>query len=403
MTDTPGKNPYRPGAAVPPLFLAGRSSETARFRRVLEGSPELPANIRLTGLRGVGKTVLLKEFERIADEELEWLTNRVQIEPRHNREQDISRLLADLADLAALKASRAARLRRRAKEAVAAARSALRVTYEDVEFSLAPGVGEKQEPLLKALYDATKMAVEQGHTGYLVMLDEAQVLRDERARDGEHPVSLVIAAFNGMQELGLPLALVLCGLPTLRANLLNARTYSERMFRGEEIGSLEGEAAVDAFVRPLDETGVTASESLVTRVVEEVKGYPYFIQFWGAELWEAARIARTRVFDNALLDEIEQDIYDQLDGDFYERRVEALTPSEQDLLISTADCPYPPLRTADIHSRSAKREGNVNVLMGRLADQGVIYRVQKGIYRYTAPGFHDFLLRRRQRLQSRRA
>lgn len=81
--------------------------------------------------------------------------------------------------------------------------------------------------------------------------------------------------------------------------------------------------------------------------------------------------------------------------------MEALTPAEQDLLTATANCPYPPLRTADIHRRSGKSEGNVNVLMGRLADQGVVFRIQKGQYEYTAPKFHDYLQRRRARLTER--
>ena len=63
MSAQPGKNPYRPGAAVPPLFLAGRTAEKRRFSGILRGAPELPANVRLTGLRGVGKTVLLKESQ----------------------------------------------------------------------------------------------------------------------------------------------------------------------------------------------------------------------------------------------------------------------------------------------------------------------------------------------------
>lgn len=85
-----------------------------------------------------------------------------------------------------------------------------------------------------------------------------------------------------------------------------------------------------------------------------------------------------------------------MDRDFYDPRVESLTPAEQDLLVVTAECDYPPLRTADIHRVAGRSEGNVNVLMGRLAEQGVVYRVQKGQYRYTAPQFHDYLNRRRQ-------
>jgi hypothetical protein len=183
--------------------------------------------------------------------------------------------------------------------------------------------------------------------------------------------------------------------------LLKARTYTERMFRGEEISRLARSEAVEALVRPLDDTGVTAEDELIRRVVDKVEGYPFFIQLWGAELWEAAQLAGVDRFDVTVLDSVEPDIYRRLDIDFYDGRVESLTPAEQDLLMSTAGCPYPPLRTADIHSRVGKSESNVNVLMGRLTEQGVVFRIQKGQYEYTAPKFHDYLQRRAVRIAHR--
>jgi hypothetical protein len=168
------------------------------------------------------------------------------------------------------------------------------------------------------------------------------------------------------------------------------------MFRGEVIAELTGNPgpARDAFVEPLTMTLRTADESLVARVLDEVEGYPFFIQLWGAELWDAAEDAQTDVFTIDLLDSIESDIYARLDEEFYAGRTETLTPGEQDVLLSTAGCPYSLLRTSDIRSRSTKSEGNVNVLMGRLTDQGVLYRIQKGVYEYTAPKFHQYLQRR---------
>lgn len=384
-----------------PLFLAGRTQELRRFEATLRATPHLPGNVRLTGLRGVGKTVLLKEFEKAAKAKPNWATSRVQIEPRHNREDDLTDLLVELCEQAKLQVSRAARLRDKLKGVATAATGLVRVSYEDFEFSLGLPTGEQQRTIMKSLFETTAAADKAGFTGYLLMLDEAQVLRDEKDRDAEHPLSLLIAAVNSLQERELPVGLVLCGLPTLRANLLRARTYSERMFRGEEIGRLSPEEAREAFVRPLDQTVIDAEPELVQRVIDEVEGYPFFIQLWGAELWEAARDADVDVFDNALLDQVEPDIYRRLDNDFYEGRVESLTPAEQDLLTATANCPYPPLRTADIHRRAVKSEGNVNVLMGRLADQGVVFRIQKGQYEYTAPKFHDYLKRRKVRLAER--
>src|SRR5678815_4066477 len=64
----PIENPYSPGAGSPPPELVGRDPilEQAQILlgRVQQGRPE--KSMLLTGLRGVGKTVLLNEIERLA-------------------------------------------------------------------------------------------------------------------------------------------------------------------------------------------------------------------------------------------------------------------------------------------------------------------------------------------------
>jgi len=394
MTARPEKNPYRPGAATPPLYLAGREPQLAQFPKVLRGAPEIPANMRLTGLRGVGKSVLLKEFEALSVAE-GWAVVRHQLEPRHNTEETVSQLLAGSLESAKQRMSRARRLKAGVANAVEVGRRLMSVQYEDVTFTMG-GSSAVELDLSRNLYDVVEAALDTGHEGFALLLDEAQVIRDDTGRGGEHPLSMLVAAVNALQEAGLPLALVMCGLPTLRANLQRARTYSERMFRGANIAELTGNPgpARDAFVEPLSGTSVSADERLIARVLDEVEGYPFFIQLWGAELWEAASDAGLKQFTERLLDSIEVDIYRRLDEEFYAGRVETLTPSEQDLLVSTAFCPYPPLRTSDIRGRTNKSDGNVNVLMGRLTEQGVLYRVQKGTYEYTAPKFHQYLKRR---------
>lgn len=367
-----------------------------RFRKILAGAPELPANLRLTGLRGVGKSVLLKELELIAQEQ-NWMVARRQLEPRHNTETELSDLIVALAQAAERRMSRTRALRAKVSDAWLAARGPVNITVEDVTFSLA-GASSTETELAEVLFSTVEAAVKTGHDGFALLLDEAQVIRDDKDRDGEHPLSMLVATINVLQEAGLPIALVVCGLPTLRANLQKARTYSERMFKAEHIGELTGNPgpARDAFVIPLDGTGVSADEHLVARVLEEVEGYPFFIQLWGAELWEAAADAGLSQLTTDMLDAIEDHIYERLDEEFYVGRVETLTPAEQDLLMLSARCGYPPLKTADIRSLSAKRDGNINVLMGRLTDQGVLYRIQKGQYEYTAPKFAEYLRRRSQ-------
>ena len=384
------KNPYRPGTNVQPVYLAGRDEALREFRRTLAASPEIPANIRMTGLRGVGKSVLLGAFEHLA-QEAGWLTSRVELEPRHNDEEALAALITAITDHAIRRRSLSTRLR---DVASAVTRSVRWDAGEGLEIFIDPLASSRTRGVSDSLSNAVTVATKHGDPGYALLLDEAQVLFDDhRAKRQEHPLSMLIAAVSSLQAAGAPIALVLCGLPTLQSNLLRARTYSERMFRGERVDSLSGPDARDAFLRPLEGSGIRADDDLVDEVTDEVDGYPYFIQLWGAELWDAARDASAQTFTVALLDQIRARIHQRLDRDFYEGRLAMLTPAEQDLLLASAHARYPPLRVSELKSHTPKDERYVNVLMGRLTEAGVIYRESKGTYRYTAPQFREFLQR----------
>lgn len=389
-----GRNPFRPGVGTRPTYLAGREAPRRRFAATLRAAPEQPGNMRLTGLRGVGKTVLLGEFAKVAEQE-DWAAANLELNPRHNTDESMVQALVALTDRARAALSRAERLKAAMGRAARAAGS-LGITYSDVKLSFDPSMAPGSADLAENLYDAVDVAVNQGYAGLVLLLDEAQVIRDERSRSGEHPLSLMISAVSALQREEIPLGLVACGLPTLTGNLLHARSYTERMFRGEEIGRLKEMEARAAFTEPLRGTGMTADRELVRRVVDEVEGYPYFIQLWGAELWDAATTADVDLLDIRLLEVTTPDIYRRLDIDFYEPRVSTLTPAEQDVLLASASCPYPPLMTVDMNSNVDKRPGNINVLLGRLVEAGVLYRTRKGQYEYTAPKFREYLSRRLQ-------
>lgn len=386
-------NPYRPGVGLQPPYLAGRKPEQERFALVLRSAPGIPANVRITGLRGVGKTVLLQRLKDIA-EEADWATISFELQGRHNHEAALRDLFdRSLANMDA-RLSRTSRVKAKLGEIAEAARGALRVSYEGFEWSLAGDVGQEVVELGDRILASTMVAVEAGKLGLALLLDEAQLLNDGKKATDDHPLSMLLSAVASLQKQQIPVALVLCGLPTLTVNLLGARTYSERMFQGFEVSSLATDEARKAFVEPLRETGVSASEQLVDRVLDAVDGYPYFVQLWGAELWDAATDARLNQLSVGLLDAIEESIYRRLDLDFYEPRVEALRPAERDLLIDTAACSYPPIFVAELNSATHKSPDNVNVLLGRLVKANVIFRPRKGEYLYTAPGFRDYLLRR---------
>ncbi len=392
MTQASGKNPYRPGVGVRPLYLAGRERSLHRFSAMLRAAPELQASMRVTGLRGVGKTVLLGAFAELAREG-SWEPAEFELQPSHNTDEALQAALAGLLGRSRARLSQLERLRAATGRALRAGK--LAITWEEISLSIEPG-SERERDLTKEIFDTVELAVAKGRNGLVLLLDEAQLIRDQRGRHGEHPLSLLIAPLVALQRQEVPLAVVLCGLPTLSANLQQARSYSERLFRGEKIDSLPRDEALAAFTRPLEQTSRTADAAVAEAVVDEVEGYPYFIQLWGSELWDAADLVGVDRFTSGLLEEVVPQIYERLDQDFYEPRISILTPAEQEVLISSALCPYPPLRASDLGQASEKTPGNVNVLLGRLVEAGVLYRIRKGEYEYTAPKFRDFLLRRAQ-------
>lgn len=394
MSFSEAKNPYRPGVGLRPTFLAGRDSRIAEFKRVLRQAPEIPGNVRLTGLRGVGKTVLLGKLQEVSEEQ-GWMTISVELEPRHCADETFSALIESKADDLISRASLVGKIKGKVHEAVNNLRSMATVTFEGFEWSLAGDLDKATRDVAQKLDEACRAATQVGKHGVVIYFDEAQVLTDEKSPVGNHPLSTLVAAISTLQKQQVPVCLVLCGLPTLAVNLLSARTYSERMFRGFEIGALDDEDARAAFTIPLEENIIGATPELVDRVVKAVAGYPYFIQLWGAELWEHAFESDLSEIGTEVLDVIEPRILERLDLDFYEPRIQSLTPAEQDLLISSANCEYPPIVVEQLNDMSVKAPGNVNVLLGRLVKANILYRPRKGQYLYTAPQFREFLQRRK--------
>ncbi|HEX9856216.1 MAG TPA: ATP-binding protein [Acidimicrobiia bacterium] len=389
MSPMPGRNPYRPGVGLTPLYLAGRDGQIRRFASTLRGAPDIPANVRITGLRGVGKTVLLGQFERVAAEE-DWAAASIELEHRHDSPEALVAVISGVCDALRAKLSRAARVRRQMGRAVDQV-SRVNVGINEIKVSIDPNATDEDAELTEVLYETVVATTSRGKLGVVLMLDEVQVLEDPAS------LSVLIAAVSSLQRSDVPVGLVICGLPSLDALLLRARTYSERMFRGEVLGRLDDEAARDALVRPLDETGVGIDAELIDHVVRDVEGYPYFIQLWGAELWDTADHADLQQLASGLLDIVQPEIVRRLDVDFYEPRVQILTPAEQDVLVLTGECPYPPIKVSDVVEHSDRSMGNVNVLLGRIVNAGVLYRVRRGEYEYTAPRFHEFLQRRRRK------
>lgn len=392
MSAEPRKNPYRPGVGIRPKYMAGRDVSINRFAAMLRAAPEQPANMRVTGLRGVGKTVLLQAFEERAKAE-GWAAAQYEIVPADNTNAGLERTMTRFAEHVLRELSMVAR----ARQAVGTALRTVpfRVTWNEITFSFSGGDTEGADSVAKTLFDLTEHALRVGHRGFALLLDEAQTLRDDKDASGNHALSTLVAAVVALQRKGVPLALVVCGLPTLAGSLLRARSYTERMFRAEVIGSLDTDEAREALLQPLKDSAISMGEAVAAHVLREVEGYPYFVQLWGAELWDAADQAGTNEITLPLVEAAMPYVYQRLDLEFYEPRIGTLTPAEQDLLVDTVHTEhYPPLLVAEVNDVSQKTPGNINVLLGRMVEAGVLFRLRKGQYEYTAPKFREYLVRK---------
>ena len=384
----PLANPFRPGNGVPPPYLAGRDQLLAAFEDWLIEQPPLYANWALTGLRGTGKTVLLGEFATRA-ERAGWLTLQRELGDRH---RDDTRLAEAIAEDCAALIGRADALAAVGQAIESGARWLRPRRISIGEVSMDPSYASQA----RAPMDLMRTGLAQldsilSHTerpGAILLYDEAHLLADDRGRE-RFPLSGLLAALGAVQRQRPRVRIVVCGLPTLSLNLKRARTYAERMFRHAVVGNLELDAAEEALAIPLAASGRSFGLSLITEIVEQTAGYPYFLQFFAA--FACSRIGLEHI-ELADYQRVESALLHELDLAFFEDRFLTASAAEQDLLVRMAGYSGDRVSAATLRARS-RGVPNVNELLRRLVGRGLLYRPTRGSYQFALPLFGSYLRR----------
>jgi hypothetical protein len=405
------KNPYRPGVGTRPPYLAGREPQVHRFERLLEDYPEKRRNLRVTGLRGVGKTVLLKEYERIARRH-EWVVVRRDWSARLCEEADFATAIADYLREAVETLSVKAKVKNRVTTAMKAIGQVQVQLGEGVVVSVGPG-SEPRKSAGSVLEDRLRVALT--HVGEIarvqdrgvaLMFDEAHSVYDRPAKR-QYPLGALLSALVAAQdddESALPVMLVLCGLPPLIGNIHAARSNAERLFRAEEIGNLPLEpsppeklsAAAQALVRPAQD--ITYRQGVAERIARDVDGYPYFIQWFGEALWDAADLDGATTISTELYERERRVIQRSLDDEFFEPRYRDARQADQGTLRVATSLGGERFTKADLDTATSRSTGALAQSLTRLIADNLIYRDDHGVYAYTAPMFGDFMRRRHERL-----
>lgn len=393
------KNPYRPGAGHMPPHLAGREREFEEFGRLLK-QDQILENLVLTGLRGVGKTVLLERFKPQALKAgWQWATADLSESASISETALAQRLLADLAIITATTTISTPAPTSQVGFAPIKESSEVPLTHDVLVGIYANTPGLVSDKLKATLEFAAEQLKHQGQPKVIFAYDEAQNLSDHAKKD-QFPLSVLLDVFQSIQKKGIPFMLVLAGLPTLFPKLVDARTYAERMFRVMTLSRLSEEESREAIMTPIEreDCPVTLAPESVSTIIFESAGYPYFIQFICREVYDI--FIQQHVEEEQKVVPIEA-IQRKLDADFFAGRWAKITDRQRELLWIVAQLDRPDEeftiqelteKAKDLLQKSFS-PSNANQMLVSLAEKGMIYKNRFGKYSFAVPLLGRFILR----------
>jgi len=385
----PVKNPYVPGAGNPPPELAGRSvilsEASVALRRLQTGKN--PQSLILVGLRGVGKTVLLNRISDIAHD-FGFLPTMIEANENNSLPQmlipQLKKILfaVDTIESAKQKAKYAFRVLR-------SFISTVTIKINDIDYGLnvapEPGTGDSGNfevdlsDTLLAIGDAAKEAGRH----ICILIDELQYVKNVE-------FEALIMAIHKVNQRTLPIIFIGAGLPQILALAGESKSYAERLFKYPMIGALAPNDARVAITNPARTEGVAYSEAAIVRILETTESYPYFLQQWAHDSWNAAQ--GPTIEENDVIIATATALH-SLDESFFKVRFDRCTPSERRYMRSLADLGPGSHRSGDIAERQGVKTTSVAPVRSSLIKKGMIYSPAHGDTMFTVPMFDAYMRR----------
>lgn len=383
------RNPFSPGAGSPPPELAGRENVLEQARVLLgrskAGRPE--KSLLLTGLRGVGKTVLLNEIERVAQNSG---FRTILVEAHEGK--SLAVLLAPHLRRLLFGLDRIAGAGDKARRGLAVLKSfigaiKMKVGDFDIGIDIDPEAGTADsgdlEVDLPSLFTVVAEAAQERGVAVAILIDEVQYF-------GTTELSALIMAMHKMQQRQLPFVLIGAGLPILPGLAGESKSYAERLFSFPDIGALSESDAIKAVREPIENCGESIQEEALDEIFRLTKGYPYFLQEWGYQAWNHAIESPISV---QVVEQTTALVTQRLDENFFRVRFDRLTPREKQYLRAMAELGPGPFRTADIADRLGVKITTLGPIRAGLIKKGMVYSPAHGDMAFTVPLFDEFMRR----------
>jgi hypothetical protein len=393
----PVRNPYAPGAGQRPPELAGRDRELRQFEvtleRVAAGRPE--RSMVLSGLRGVGKTVLLNALRSLAVKRA-WGTGKFEARP----EQSLRLPLAQAVHAAVREVAHRHRDPERVDAVAGVLKSfALRTKLDDrkgvrwqpasigADVPAAKGradSGDLELDLIELFTDVAELAGDLG-VGIGIFIDEMQDIS---------PVELaaLCGAVHEISQQGAPLVVVGAGLPHLPVLLSASKSYAERLFRYVVVDRLPREMSDRALLVPASTEDVDYEPDALDELYRLTDGYPYFVQAYGKVTWDVAVESPIRTSD---VSEAAPEAEGELAVGFFGARYDRATPAERDYMRAMAelgaDSNDQAVTTAQVADTLGRKPQSLSPARDGLIKKGLVYSSERGTVAFTVPHFGKFL------------
>jgi hypothetical protein len=355
------------------------------FARVLQSRSE--KSFLLTGLRGVGKTVLLNEMAKLASLSK---YHTILIEAHENK--SLAAILVPQLRNLLFSLNRSANAGNKAKRALSVLKSfvnTIKIKVGDIEFGIGvdPELGSADSGDLEAdlpyLFAAIGEAALEKKTAIAILIDEIQYFNMQE-------ISALIMAMHKMQQQQLPLVLIGAGLPNLPALMGESKSYAERLFRFPIVGPLSKHDVALALQDPVKGGDVKFTQDALKEIYRLTQGYPYFVQEWGYQCWNHAKKTSITL---KTVKEVTNIVTKHLDEDFFRVRFDRLTPTEKNYLRAMAELDDQCNRSGDIATALGGAASRFAQVRAHLIKKGMIYSPAYGDMAFTVPLFGEFMRR----------
>lgn len=379
-------NPYRPGAGLMPVYIAGRDEDIQNVSQMFDAlTMDIPTqSIIFSGLRGVGKTVLINKLQSIAEEK-GIFCKHIEIEERN----DFISQIAECSQAFLRTVSAKEKFKHLIQKPLEAIKS-LVVSFnpEDNSFSLSMQdrelyVSNNLTQTLTEVFSTIGETAQKTETPNCFFIDEIQYMK-------QNQLGSLIAALHRANQLGYPIMIIGAGLPKIYKMLSDEKSYSERLFMYKKIDSLTDEQSEKAIEEPAKKFNIIYAHEATNKIVEITKGYPFFIQ-------QLCKI----VYDKTNKDVIElsdvenciDEFLSSLDERFFKSRYERCAESDKKFIFAMVECGELPCTISNVAHNLNKTVGSISTTRAQLISKGIIYPVRYKELDFTVPEFSGYIQR----------